>query len=98
MARRDSQNLALLNPTDAEHPAFGGSGIEFENQINFLKASGKLNYNMGLIELTKHFYLDSQGDYAKKKFQIFRKDFFSWFVTLNLEKQTRYIELVNQTG
>ena len=85
MARRDSQNLALLNPT----------GIEFENQINFLKASGKLNYNMGLIELTKHFYPDSQGDYAKEKFQIFRKDFFSWFVTLNLEKQTRYIELVN---
>ena len=69
-----------------------------DNQIDFLKAVGKFNNKMNLIDFTKHFYPGDLSDYPKEKFQIFRKDFFSWFVTLNVERQTRYIELVNQTG
>ena len=67
-----------------------------DNQIDSLKAVGKFNNKMNLIDFTEQFYPGDLSDYPKEKFQIFRKDFFRWFVTLNVERQTRYIELVNQ--
>ncbi len=68
-----------------------------ENEITFLKAASKFNNNIGLLEFVEQLYPEALGDYAKEKFQMFRKDFFRWFTSLNLEKQTKYITLVNQT-
>jgi len=68
-----------------------------DSQIDFLKAVGKFNNKMNLIDFTKQFYPGDLSDYPKEKFQIFREYFFRWFVTLNVEKQTKYIELVNES-
>ncbi len=67
-----------------------------ENEINFLKAVSKVNYNMSFSDFSEQLYPDSV-DYVKEKWEMFRKKFFQWFTSLNLEKQMKYIALVNQS-